>query len=81
EMMLDQGAKSVRAVCTHAVLSGEAYNRIQNSRLQELIVTNTLELDPKANKEKITQLSIAPIFADVIGNVFGQKSISSFFIN
>lgn len=81
EMMMDMGALSVRAICTHAILSGEAYNRINDSRLTELIVTDTLQLREGENTEKIKQLSIAPLFSSVIRNVFGQESISSYFIN
>ena len=81
EMMMDMGAKSVRAICSHAILSGEAYNRINNSRLTELIVTNTLQLKEGEDTTKIKQLSIAPLFSNVIRNVFGQESISSYFIN
>jgi ribose-phosphate pyrophosphokinase len=81
DMMLEKGARSVRAVCTHAVLSGSAYQRIQDSKLEELIVTNTLPLREGANHSKIKQLSIAPLFSSVIRNVFSQESISSYFIN
>ncbi|MCT4665089.1 MAG: ribose-phosphate pyrophosphokinase [Flavobacteriales bacterium] len=81
DMMFEKGATSVRAICTHAVLSGSAYERVENSRLEELIVTNTLDLKENSGTEKIKQLSIAPLFANVIRNVFSQESISSYFIN
>ncbi len=81
EIMMEMGAVSVRAICTHAILSGEAYNRINNSCLTELIVTNTLELREGQDTSKIKQLSIAPLFSNVIKNVFGHESISSYFIN
>ncbi|MGB0869232.1 MAG: ribose-phosphate pyrophosphokinase [Flavobacteriales bacterium] len=81
EMMMDMGAISVRAICTHAILSGEAYNRINDSRLTELIVTDTLQLREGENTSKIKQLSIAPLFSNIIKNVFGHESISSYFIN
>lgn len=81
EMMMEMGAISVRAICTHAILSGEAYNRINDSKLTELIVTDTLQLREGENTSKIKQLSIAPLFSSVIKNVFGHESISSYFIN
>ena len=78
DMLLENGAISVRAVCTHAVLSGNAYERIENSKMLELIVTDTLE-SQKSRKIKI--LSIAPLFSNVIKNVVNNESISKNFIN
>ena len=78
DMLLENGAISVRAVCTHAVLSGNAYERIENSKMLELIVTDTLE-SQKSRKIKI--LSIAPLFSNVIKNVINNESISKNFIN
>ena len=78
DMMLEQGAKTVRAVCTHPVLSGKAYERIENSRMLELIVTDTL---PSKASKKIKILSIAPMFASVINNVVSNESISKNFIS
>lgn len=75
----EKGAKSVRAICTHAILSGKAYENIENSELTELIVTDTLPL--KAESKKITVLSVADLFATAIRNVHDHKSISSLFIN
>jgi ribose-phosphate pyrophosphokinase len=82
DMMMDLGAKSVRAVCTHAVLSGQAYERIEKSALTELIVTDTIPLDPNKAKStnKIKQLTVAALFADVIKRVRSHESISSHFI-
>ena len=77
-MMVQQGALSVRAVCTHPVLSGTAYERIENSHMQELIVTDTL---PSKKSPKIKILSIAPMFANVIKNVVSNESISKNFIS
>ncbi|MEO7082651.1 MAG: ribose-phosphate pyrophosphokinase [Flavobacteriales bacterium] len=81
-MMMEQGAKSVRAMCTHAVLSGDACERIQNSALTELIVTDTIPVgaDKLHSAPKIKQLSVAQLFADVIQRVRHHESISSHFI-
>lgn len=72
------GAKSVRAFATHAVLSGPAYERIENSALTEVIVTDSIPLKQKSDKIKV--LSIADIFADVIKKIYNYQSISSTFI-
>lgn len=78
DMMLKQGAKSVRAVCTHPVLSGKAYERLEKSSMLELIVTDSL---PSKTSPKIKILSIAPMFANVIKNVVSNESISKNFIS
>jgi len=78
EMMLERGALSVRAICTHAILSGTAYEKIENSQLTELIVTNSIPL--KKESSKIRVLDCAPLFADVMHMVQNNKSISSKFI-
>ncbi len=82
DMMMDQGAASVRAVCTHAVLSGEACQRIQKSALAELIVSDTIPIgaDKLHHTNKIKQLTVAQLFADVIRRVRSHESISSHFI-
>jgi ribose-phosphate pyrophosphokinase len=81
-MMMEQGAASVRAVCTHPVLSGEACQRIQNSALTELIVSDTIPVgaDKFQYTDKIKQLTVAQLFADVIRRVRSHESISSHFI-
>ncbi len=78
DMMMQQGAKSVRAVATHAVLSGPAYERIEKSEITELIVTDTIPLKQKSDKIKV--LSVAELFGDVITKVHNFQSISSSFI-
>mgnify|MGYP000982378102 FL=1 len=78
DMMMDRGALSVRAVCTHPVLSGNAYENIANSKLTELIVTDTIPL--RQESEKIKVLSVADLFAKVINSVHNYESISSNFI-
>ncbi len=77
-IMKDQGAASVRAFATHAVLSGPAYDRIEQSALTEVVVTDSIPLSRKSDKIKV--LSIADIFADVIGKIYTYQSISSNFI-
>lgn len=76
-LMLENGAKSVRACITHPVLSGKAYERINNSSITELIVSNTIPL--KQESPKITTVDVSSIFADVISAVKKNKSISSHF--
>ena len=78
DLMMERGAKSVRAFCTHAVLSGPAYERIENSSLQELFVTDTIPL--KQESDKIKVLSVAPLFADVVKRIQSYQSISSHFV-
>jgi ribose-phosphate pyrophosphokinase len=78
DMMMNRGALSVRAVATHPVLSGEAYNNIEKSKMTEVIVTDTIPL--KQESKKIKVLSVADDFADVIEKVYNYKSISSKFI-
>ncbi len=80
EVMLENGAKSVRALCTHAVLSGQAYERIDQSVLQELIVTDSIPLKSERPISKITVLETAELFAGVLRNLLENKSISSNFI-
>lgn len=78
DVMMEKGAISVRAICTHPVLSGDAYKRIENSKLAELIVTDSIPL--KQQSDKIKVVSCADLFADVMNRVHNNKSISSKFI-
>ncbi|HKJ49529.1 MAG TPA: ribose-phosphate pyrophosphokinase [Christiangramia sp.] len=78
DVMMERGALSVRAICTHPVLSGEAYDRIENSKLQELIVTDSIPLRQESSKIKV--VSCAELFADVMKSVQDNESISSKFI-
>ncbi|MGB1315807.1 MAG: ribose-phosphate pyrophosphokinase [Chitinophagales bacterium] len=78
EKIMEQGAKSVRALCTHAVLSGPAYERIENSSISELIVTDTIPL--KQQSKKIKVLTVSELFARAIRNTHEHKSINSLFI-
>lgn len=78
DMMMAKGALSVRAVCTHAILSGKAYENLENSAIKELVVTDTIPLQKQSNKIKV--VSVANLFADVINRVNSHESISSHFI-
>ncbi len=82
DMLMERGAVSVRALATHAVLSGPAYERIAKSALEEVIISDTIPLscDPNLYRTKIKVLSVADIFADVIDKVYNYKSISTSFI-
>jgi len=77
-IMIERGAKSVRAIATHPVLSGPAYDRIKNSDLTELIVSDSIPVNPDC--EKIKVLSVADVFAETINKVYHYESISSSFI-
>ena len=72
----NKGATSVMACATHPVLSGKAYDNIENGELDELIVTNTLVSKPS---KKISVLSVAPLFAEVIRRVYHNESVNSLF--
>jgi len=76
-MLIEKGAKSVRALCCHPVLSGKAYENIENSVLTELVVTDTIPL--KQHSDRIKIISVAPLFARAIRNVHENGSISSLF--
>ena len=78
EMLFDKGASSVRAVCTHAVLSGNAYQRIRKSRLTELVVTDTIPLREECDKIKV--IPTAELFARIIRRVYVYESISQLFL-
>ncbi|MGN0019983.1 MULTISPECIES: ribose-phosphate pyrophosphokinase [unclassified Sphingobacterium] len=80
-LIMENGARSVRAVCTHAVLSGKAYETIENSVLSEMIVTDTIQLNPEkaATCSKIRVLSTDKLFANAIKNVNEHGSISDLF--
>lgn len=79
EILMKNGAKSVRAMATHAVLSGKAYENIENSQISEVIVTDTIPVKAELSS-KIKVLSCAALFADVMKMVHEHKSISDKFI-
>ena len=73
--MIENGAKSVRALASHAIMSDPASERVDASALSEIIFTNSIPY--KGNSKKVTTLSIAGLFADTIRRVHEYKSISS----
>lgn len=73
------GAKSVTAAVTHAVLTDPASERIANSNIKELIVTNTMPLPEKCKLENVTQLSVAPLLGEAIMRIFHEVSVSNLF--
>ena len=76
--MKEKGARSVRALCTHPVLSGNAYQNIENSVLEELVVCDTIPL--RGDCAKIKVVSTDELFAVTIRNAFENKSINSLFM-
>jgi ribose-phosphate pyrophosphokinase len=78
DMMMREGAKTVRVCATHPVLSGDSFERIEESNIREVIVTDTIPL--KRESPKIRVISVAELFADVINKVYNYESISSNFI-
>jgi ribose-phosphate pyrophosphokinase len=79
EVLKEKGARTVRAVCTHPLLSGSAYEKIENSNLEEIVVTDTIPAKRQSPKVKV--LSVAELFATAIRRVHEHESISSLFIN
>jgi ribose-phosphate pyrophosphokinase len=77
-LLLEKGARSVRAFCTHPVLSNNAYDTIQNSVLEELVVCDTIPIKQEIGKLKV--ISVADLFAIAIRNAYENKSINSLFI-
>lgn len=80
EVLMDKGTASVRACATHAVLSGPAYDRINNSCLKEVFVTDTIPLKEGADTSKIKVVSMAETFAAIIRKVYNYQPISTEFI-
>ena len=78
DLMMEEGALSVRAICTHPILSGQAYDRIEKSKLLELIVSDTIPLKRECSKIKV--VSCAPLFAEVMHKVQDNTSISGQFL-
>jgi ribose-phosphate pyrophosphokinase len=78
DIILKKGAKSVRAICTHPVLSGKAYENIENSVLEDLLVCDTIPL--KQESDRIKVLSTAKLFARAIRNTHEHRSISALFV-
>jgi ribose-phosphate pyrophosphokinase len=79
DTLFDQGAAQVIVTATHGVLSGPAVDSLKNSRVSEVIVTNTLPILPEKRFDKLTVLSIAPLIARAINEVFSDGSVTSLF--
>lgn len=77
--LAEHGAKEVYACCTHPVLSGPAIERIQNSKIKELVVTNTIAIPEEKKTSKIVELSVAPLIGEAIIRVHEEQSISALF--
>lgn len=78
DLMMERGALSVRAICTHPILSGNAYESLENSKLEQLIVTDSIPLKQKTSKIRV--ISCATLFAEVMLSVNANRSISSKFL-
>ena len=79
EALFEQGAAQVIVTATHGVLSGAAVDLLKNSRISEVIVTNTLPITNEKRFDKLTVLSIAPLIARAISEVFSDGSVTSLF--
>ncbi|MBC7450982.1 MAG: ribose-phosphate diphosphokinase, partial [Cytophagales bacterium] len=78
QVIMEKGAKSVRAVCTHPILSGNAYENIENSVLTEMLVTDTIPLRKETSKIKV--ITVADLFAKAIRKIQDNESVSSLFL-
>lgn len=76
----EEGAEQIYACCSHAILSGPAIERINSSPIKELVVTNSIPLDPAHDSPKIKRLSIAKLLADAISSIHEETSVSKLFI-
>jgi ribose-phosphate pyrophosphokinase len=79
EALVKSGAREVYACCTHGVLSGPALDRIKNSALKELVITNTIQLPPEKRIDKIRVLSVASVFAEAIDRIYEDLPVSTLF--
>jgi len=79
DTLFDQGAAQVIVTATHGVLSGSAVDMLKNSRVSEVIVTNTLPILNEKRFDKLTVLSIAPLIGRAINEVFSDGSVTSLF--
>ena len=79
DLLFENGAAEVIVTATHGVLSGPAVDRLKNSRIGEVIITNTLPIDESSRFDKLTVLSIAPLLARAIREVFEDGSVTSLF--
>ena len=79
DVLMARGATEVWAMATHGVLSGPAIDRLKNSKIDRIVLTNTLPLPPEKQIDKIEVLSIAPLIADALNAVFDDTSVSEIF--
>lgn len=79
ELLVERGASTVMAAATHGVFSGSAIDRLKNSVLDKVIITNTLPIPPEKQFDKLVVLSVAPLIADAIRAVFEDTSVSKLF--
>jgi ribose-phosphate pyrophosphokinase len=79
EALFEQGAAQVIVAATHGVLSGDAVDTLKNSRISEVVITNTLPVSEEKRFDKLTVLSIAPLIARAINEVFSDGSVTSLF--
>jgi ribose-phosphate pyrophosphokinase len=79
ESLIEAGAREVCAAATHAILSGPAVDRIKNSKIRELVLTNTLPIPSEKQLDNLTILSIAPTIAQTVKAVFEEESVSELF--
>jgi ribose-phosphate pyrophosphokinase len=77
--LVENGAREVYACCTHPVLSGPAIDRIQNSKIKELVITNSIALPEEKKSDKIINLSVAPLLGEAIIRVHEEQSVSTLF--
>ena len=75
----ERGATGVYACCTHPVLSGPAIERLSNSCIKKLYVLDTIQIPQEKKFDKLIEVSVAPIFADAISNIFGDKPVSKLY--
>jgi len=80
EALRKEGARRIYASCTHPVLSGPAIERIENSALEEMVVTNTIPLDERRSSKKLSVLSVAPLLGEAIDRIHRETSVSSLFV-
>src|SRR5699024_4651633 len=79
DALIEKGAKAVYACATHPVLSGPAIERLENSKIEELVITNTIKLPEEKQIDKITQLSVAPLIGETIMRIHNDQSVSILF--
>jgi ribose-phosphate pyrophosphokinase len=79
ELLMERGAKEVWAMATHGVLSGPALERLDNSPITRVVLTNSIPLPPEKRTPKIEVLSVAKILADALSAVFEETSVSDLF--